>query len=316
MKAQPTSCAALIVAAAFFVAFDPNSRAISETAIPSVAVPRHLEAYANPKTVITNATRVINAFQKAQLTWPPYPKGLDPVITPECDREEIRSFYNGYRMAQLAYNMFLSLQETGRFTTLGPVGAFYSPRDPQRYQRFPRRRFVQFGRAALLAAWQPATIRQLIETREALKQWPDSHRRDLSAFLAKLIEYRAHYRKLQAARPSMLDSLMLRQSEDYVWWHLNSTADERAPSALTYDAFSAALDAALQDVSIRAADKSKCLVAHHGPELTIASLNLKAERDRGLYPTKFMVTFWLRRDFEGTGDLAELVLNETLKALK
>jgi hypothetical protein len=201
MRPVATIAAAAVITAAL------TAPAAAQSA-PPIAIPRNLEAYANPKTVIANATRVIAAFKGAQLTWPPYPK-LDPVITADCDRAEIRSFYNGYRLAMIGYNAFLSLQETGRFATPGPVGSFYAPADAQRFQRFPRRRFAQFGRAALLAFWPAEAIGQLIEAREALRQWDEAQRRDLAAFLRRLIEYRAHYRKLQGARPSALGGLCL-----------------------------------------------------------------------------------------------------------
>jgi hypothetical protein len=142
-----------------------------------------LESYADVQLVLKNARRAIDLLGSTELKLEPYPEFVPPPgsslrerkITPECNTEEVRSFNRGYLLAHTGFNVFLALQELGVAQVKGPHGLPYEQ----------QRRFIQFGRVALLNVWTPSRLRELLEMRRALRVLPKPIKQDLSAFLSK-----------------------------------------------------------------------------------------------------------------------------------
>jgi hypothetical protein len=83
-----------------------------------------------------------------------------------CDTEDVQSFNRGYLLAHTGFNLFISLQELGIARVNGPHGGL--PNETQR-----KRKFIQFGRSALLNIWTPSRLKSLLETRQAMRALPN-----------------------------------------------------------------------------------------------------------------------------------------------
>jgi hypothetical protein len=280
--------------------------------LPKLDVPAKLESYADVPIVVANARRAITLLGTAQ-------SKLDPNPEPaKCDTEDVRSFSSGYLLAHSGFNLFLGIQELGFPRIEGPNGL----------PNVGRRHFVQFGRSALLTAWTPNQLRDLLNVRQAMRDLPAPIRRDLSAFLSKLREYREHYARLKRARSALLDELFDREADAYYWyyayWELSekqrkepepAEAKEK-PKGIGYDELSTLLDKHLRDVSdVAKNDPARCFVETKGPTITFPSEKLKYEYTT-IYPTKYLVSFWRRRDMEGTSNLADYVITGVLETLR
>lgn len=283
------------------------------TPMPSVAVPANLEPYADLALVERNARKTIELLATAQMKYPEPGSdaaAIGPKIPPECDSAEVRSFNRGYLLAHAGFNLFLSLQELGIARAEGPHGL------PGTVQR----KFIQFGRAALLSAWTPSRLTDLAKVGLALRDLPQPVKVDLAAFLSKLMEYRQHYARIRKARGETLDDLFNRASEGYVWYSLSWAGDSKTltskrPAGIGYDELSERLDELARQVSdVAKADPGRCFVAHIAP--TIAFPSEKLEYSAMIFPTKYLISFWLRRDMEGTGNIAAHVIAEVLKVLQ
>jgi hypothetical protein len=275
------------------------------------SVPAGLAPYADVALVIENARRVIGALGTAKFEVVPR-EGRQGAA--ECNSEEVQSFNRGYVLAHTGFNMLLALQERG-FTEISGANGLANAK---------RRRFVQFGRSALLGSWSPKQLGRLLEVRQSLASLPAHTKTDLAAFLSKLREYRAHYVRLKAAKPDVLDELFRRENDDYYWYrsYLETVgprvADilKKMPDGLGYHELSGTLDKELREVSdIAKSDPHACYVEYVG--LAIAYPQEKLERDYNpIYATKYMVSFWRRREMEGTAGLADYVIGQVLEVLR
>ena len=281
--------------------------------LPKVGIPVKLEPYANVALVVKNARRTIELLATAQMKLEPYPEPiggnpkLEPKqITPECDSAEVRSFNRGYLLAYAGFNIFLSLQELGIPRIEGPHGL---PGDT-------KRNFIQFGRAALLSMWTPDRLRDLLKVRTALRDLPQPIRQDLSTFLSKLVEYRQHYVRLKRVRSAVLDDLFARGSDAYFWYMSQFQSTNPARRGIVYDKLSELLDEQARQVSdVAKTDPGRCFIEHHGPTIRFPSEKLEYDRT-SIFPTKYLISFWRRRDMEGTSDLATHVIVQVLEMLK
>jgi hypothetical protein len=174
--------------------------------LPARSVPVGLEPYADVTLVLQNGRRVIGLLGTAQFD---VHASDGQKSEGNCNSLEVQSFNRGFVLAHTGFNMFLALQEAGFTDLAGPVGM---PGDKGR-------RFVQFGRSALLAAWTPKQIGQLLDLRQSLHSLPTPVKADLAAFLTKLREYRSHYARLKAAKPDLLEDLFEREDDAYYWYH-------------------------------------------------------------------------------------------------
>jgi hypothetical protein len=291
--------------------------------MPSVDIPTKLEPYADLALVQTNARRAIELLATAELKLAPYPEGRKQ-ITPECDSAEVRSFNRGYLLAHAGFNIFLSLQELGIPRVEGPNGGSTEM----------RRSFVQFGRGALLSVWTPSRLKDLLKVRQALSGLPQPIRQDLAAFLSKLVEYRQHYARLKKARAAAVDELFLREDGEYYWYlaylERSNTPEARETATVQsagetlkkvlkgigYDELSDLLDQQAREVSdVAKADPGRCFIEHHGPTITLPSEKLEYD-GQWIYPTKYLISFWRRRDMEGTSNIAAHVIAEVLETLR
>jgi hypothetical protein len=238
--------------------------------LPKLSVPTKLEPYADVPLVIANARRAIDLLATAQQNWEPNPE------PPECDTEDVRSFNSGYLLAHLGFNIFLGFQELGIPRLEGPGG---SP-------NVGRRHFVQFGRSALLSVWTANQLKDLLDVRQAMKELPSPIRRDLSAFLSRLQEYREHYDRLKRTRSAQVDELFDRESDAYYWYYAYQELSSKnrketgqpdlnqKPKGIGYTDLSALLDMHLRDVStIVKTDPLRCFVENNGPTITFPSEN-------------------------------------------
>jgi hypothetical protein len=281
--------------------------------LPSVDVPTKLEPYADLGLVEKNARRAIALLATAQLKLSYQEPGevWGPKITPECDSAEVRSFNRGYLLAHTGFNLFLSLQELGVPRVDGPHGL------PGTVQR----KFIQFGRAALLSVWTPRRLTDLVKMRHALRDLPQFVKVDLAAFLSKLMEYRQHYARIRMARGEALDDLFNRASVGYVWYSLSwggdsKTSTSKLPAHIGYEELSERLDELARQVSdVAKADSGRCFVAHIGPTITFPSEKLEYTSTL-IFPTKYLISFWRRRDMEGTSNIAAHVIGQVLEALR
>lgn len=279
------------------------------------SAPAGLESYADTAIVLQNARRVVGVLGTAKFD---VNASGDEKRDTECNSEEVQSFNRGYVLAHTGFNMFLALQETG-FTDLA---------GPNRLAGEKHRRFVQFGRSALLAAWKPKQIGQLIDLRGSLRSLPASTKADLATFLTKLGEYRLHYTRLKAAKPELLEDLFRRENDAYYWYHAyiesNATKDaetfsellKQMPKGVSYSELSETLDKELREVSdVAKNDPHACFIQHLG--LVISYPSEKLNRDYNpIYATKYMVGFWRRRAMEGTSELADFAIQRVLDALR
>jgi hypothetical protein len=290
--------------------------------LPNLDVPRGLEPYADVQLVLKNARRAIGLLGTAQLRLDPYPDLIVPApgvqlrqrrIGPECDTAEVRSFNRGYLLAHIGFNLFLSLQELGVARVHGPHGMPYEQ----------QRKFIQFGRSTLLSVWTPNRLRDLLEVRQTIRTLPRPIREDLSAFLSKLQEYRQHYVRLKKARPAILDELFKREDDAYYWYLVYLESKPRSeellkkvPKGIGYSELSELLDEQLREVSdVAKTDPGTCFVEHYGPTIMFPSEKLEYDRTY-IYPTKYMISFWRRRDMEGIVDLSVYVIARVLEALR
>ena len=163
-----------------------------------------------------------------------------------------------------------------------------------------------------------------MKVRQALKDLPQPIRQDLSAFLSKLLEYRQHYARLKKARAAAIDDLFLREGHGYYWYAVYWKDPERLArlnlpkltEGVGYDELSDLLDEHARQVSdVAKADPGRCFVAHYGPTVTFPSEKLEYDATR-IYPTKYLISFWRRRDMEGTSDLAAHVIAQVLETLR
>ena len=315
---------------AFVLVLIGTSTALSQgrnAPLPTPGVPRGLEPYADVQLVLKNARQAIGLLGTAQLRLDPYPEPVvlapgveipperrQRKISAECDTEEVRSFNRGYLLAHTGFNLFLSLQELGVPRIEGPHGM------PNSY---PIRKFVQFGRSALVSVWTPSRLRDLLEVRHSLRNLPSSVRQDLSIFLSKLQEYRQHYARLKNTRASVMDDLFTREGHAYYWYWASFRSDpaftqvlKTMPKGLGVRELSELLDQQIREVSdVAKNDPAKCFIEHHGPTISFASERLEYDGTY-IYPTKYMISFWRRRDMEGTSDLAAYVITRALEALR
>jgi hypothetical protein len=281
--------------------------------MPSVDVPTKLEPYADLALVEKNARRAIELLATAEVKLSPYPEGRQKQITAECDSPEVRSFNSGYVLAHTGFNLFLSLQEMGIPRVDGPNGL---PNNT-------KRNFVQFGRAALLSVWTPSRLRELLKVRKAVRDLPQPIRADLAVFLSKLLEYRQHYARLKKARAAALDDIFNREGADYYWYSVWRNQPDvlkndrsRIPEGIGYPELSELLDEHVRQVSdVGKTDPGSCFIEHHGPTITLPSEKLEYD-GRWIYPTKYLISFWRRRDMEGTGNIAAYVIAEVLDTLR
>lgn len=309
------ACCCLLIGSGIALGQDRNSP------LPKVGIPAKLEPYADAALVANNARRAMELLATAQLKLDPYPEavGVNPnrpkQITPECDSGEVRSFNRGYLLAHTGFNIFLLLQELGIPRVDGPHGL---PTNR-------KRNFIQFGRTALLSIWTPDRLRDLLKVRTALRDLPQPIRQDLATFLSKLMEYRQHYVRLKRVRSAALDDLFRREDDAY-YWYLTSwkeptvpaTAEalKKIPGGIGYDELSDLLDEQARQVSdVAKTDPGRCFVAHYGPTITFPSEKLEYT-NTWIYPTKYLISFWRRRDMEGTGDLAAYVITLALETLR
>jgi hypothetical protein len=283
--------------------------------IPTVGIPANLEPYADLALVERNARKTIDLLATAQVKYSEVAgeaAASGPKVTPECDTAEVRSFNRGYLLAHSGLNLFLSLQELGVPRVEGPHGL------PGTVQR----KFIQFGRAALLSAWTPKRLTELVKVRHALRDLPQPVKVDLAAFLTKLMEYRQHYARIRKARGEALDDLFNRASEGYVWYSLSwsgdpKTSTSKLPAGISYDELSERLDEVARQVSdVAKADPGRCFVAHIAPTITITFPSEKLEYSPMIFPTKYLVSFWRRRDMEGTTGVAAHVIAQVLETLR
>jgi hypothetical protein len=160
-----------------------------------------------------------------------------------------------------------------------------------------------------------------------MKDLPAQIRQDLSTFLSKLQEYRTHYARLKRARSALLDELFERETDTYTWYHAywelaekqrNKPTPpdvEKKPKGIGYDELSALLDKHLREVSdVARTDPGRCFVENNGPAITFPSEKL--QYDYTIFPTKYLISFWRRRDMEGTSTLAHYVIARVLETLR
>ena len=291
--------------------------------LPKVSVPAGLETYADVQLVISNARRAISLLGAAQLKLAPYPEPIVAApgyqlrqrkIGPKCDTEEIRSFNRGYLLAHTGFNLFLSLQELEVARVEGPRGMPYDA----------KRKFIEFGRSSLVTVWTPSRLRELLKVGQAMRTLPTPIKQDLSAFLSKLQEYRRYYIRLKKARPGLLDELFRRESDGYYWYRVylerpdapGADLLKKLPTGIGYSELSELLDQQLREVSdVVRNDPGACFVEHYGPTITFPSEKLEYDRTY-VYPTKYMISFWRRRDLEGLADLADYVIARVLQGLR
>ncbi|MGD9670755.1 MAG: hypothetical protein AB7U75_17205 [Hyphomicrobiaceae bacterium] len=301
--------------------------ATAEERVPAYDVPAGLEVYTDIKAVTESAQRVIELLSVATLTLQPYPvpfkvgerQTINREIIPECDTDRIRSFNRGYQLALTGYNLLLSLRETGIARARGPHGL----------PDARKRRFIEFGRSALILAWQPSRVQEVLTILDSLSALPQSRRDDLATFLTILLEYRIHYMRLKARSEEQVNELFRREDHAYYWYRVyldrfsNGVAQKEIRSDLRQlsepigpDELSGALDSMLRETSdVDKTDPHACFVEHYGPVIEIPVEKLQRENAE-LYPTKYMVSFWRRRDMEGTSTIASFVLTRVLEALR
>ena len=275
------------------------------------SIPAALESYADPPLVMQNARRVIDLMGTATFTAPASDEQENDSV---CNSEAVQSFVRGYLLAHSAFNMFLALQEGGFTDIAGPNGL----------PHIKHRRFVQFGRSALLGAWTPKQLAQLLEVRRSLTSLPPITKADVAAFLTKLQEYRTHYTRLKAVNPDLLEDLFRRESDDYYWYraYLERAGPDAAevlkgiPEGIGYEGLSEQLDKRLRAVSdVAKEDPHACFVHQSGPVLAFPTEKLKRDYTE-IFATKYMVSFWRRRDLEGTSAMADYVIGRVLDALQ
>jgi hypothetical protein len=205
--------------------------------------------------------------------------------------------------------LFLSRQEAG-FTDL--KGAHGLP-DAK------KRNFVAFGRSALLGIWSAAGLKELLQVRESLVGLPGPIRSDLVAFLAKLQDYRRHYERLKKTNPGLLSELFRREEDGYYWFEAYWRKSEpqlrkNAQGGIGSSELSKALDKELREVSdVARTDPAGCYVDHYGPSIGFPSEALERENTE-ICATKYMISFWRRRDLEGISALASYIVDQTLAA--
>ena len=147
-------------------------------------------------------------------------------------------------------------------------------------------------------------------------------RQDLSAFLTKLLEYREHYSRVKLQRAAILNDLFTREDDGYCWYraYLQSQTAERVTKetlkGIGYHELSEMLDEQIRQVSdVGKSDPESCHVGHIGPKIMFPSEKLEYDLT-WIYPAKYMMSFWRRRDMEGTIALAGHVIGRVLEGLR
>ena len=205
------------------------------------------------------------------------------------------------------------------------TGEDHEPSLLQQFAEPPRRiRGTSWARLVLLGAWTPKQLTQLLDVRRSLASLPPSTKADVAAFLTKLQEYRTHYTRLKAANADLLEDLFRRESDDYYWYrsYLENAGPAAAevlkgiPEGIGYEGLSEQLDKQLRTVSdVEKEDPDACFIHRSGPVIAFPSEKLKRENTE-VFATKYMVSFWRRRDLEGTSGMSDYVIGRVLEALQ
>ncbi|WP_139247389.1 hypothetical protein [Hyphomicrobium sp. NDB2Meth4] len=278
------------------------SPAIGERA-PGFAVADRLKPYADPKIVADSGRTVIQLLAAAKIE--SVANGLDP----DCNTPEVESFYRGMHLAHLAYYLFLSRQEVGRFEDSSPT------------QTEPPRAFVDFGRNSLLRVWTPSLLLRLLNTAASIDDLPADSRSDLARFLAQVREFRAYQVSLRPA-DAELQALYGRLSDEKYLrhWRLFLPDDgvegirRQFPDRTLFN-----FDEELRTLvnTVRPPDLpalSKCYEA--GSAFRIVIEDRAIDSTKLLLPISYMVRFWDRREAEGTADLADFLLEQAISRLQ
>lgn len=280
--------------------------------IPDLEAPASLAPYVDSEKTIASAGLAISALSNAQFS---------NAASSACDSPEWQSLYRGARLAHSAYYLFSSAQELGWLKHESPFDG--------------NRAILGPAREAVIAWWPKTEVAKLANLGSQLRSLPDQHKHDLREFVRKLSEFRNVTGKIVAREAGLLSEIMdehkvlsLEEKKD-LFVRLGTEysektfpgeswrfADSKIQMALIYDEVAAGLLALANKVrdpsDLRLHD---CLLG--GFEM-IPPLKFGTEEQfeqKYLFPSKYMISFWLRRHREGTAGIAAYLLQMADKFL-
>lgn len=288
-----------------------NSHA--QTAIQPPYIPKPLQPYVDRRISLANWKSTIEFVARAKFEAHTYEVETNGVKTLQdhslegvCNSAAFKSFYRGMHLSMATYYLFLSKQEVGWFEYAMPLGG--SPLKPNRH-------FLGVGRASLLSLWQRDRASDIVAALASFGALPPDLKADLKSFVVELVAHRSRVENLMARSADKVHDLIARESATYFYAYLLNRKHDKDgrdltpdhEKGLTYNELSERLLVLFnqtRDPSEKAI--SNCLIGRAPFRLLIGDKQINSTPD--LYPMKFMTSFWLRRQAEGTDRLAESVL--------
>lgn len=291
-----------LVAAILFASIAES--AIAEGAFdrspPGINIPEKLQPYLDEAKIRSSFNGLVlmlqtakfkdNSFEISGVVDNRYLKG-------ECNTEEFQHFYRGIQLAQFSYNLFLSKVEKGWFSAdrALPETVFGPPA------------FSSYGRETLLLYLTNKRLFSIMEIAKTFANLPSDLKDDLRSFLVTLKEFRTYYDSLKLVDDEF-KQLLLRAEDGYV------EAPNRPTKLWAWD-FAHEVRVLINKVMAPSKPPISQCYEFQDPYILEVGTDPKIEYRPIFTPVKYMILFWKRREFEGTSDLAEFMMNEAIAVL-
>ncbi|MGH1352814.1 MAG: hypothetical protein ACRBBN_18715 [Methyloligellaceae bacterium] len=299
----------------------------SSLKFPSISIPEKLQVYADISKVTHISKEVLDALSTAKFS---LQKGT---FQEGCQDEQILSIFRGQALSHAGYSMFINRAEQGWVSAEMVINA-----DGQ-----STRAFLQSNRLILLTAWNSKSLHKLLALRDNLPKLPENIRSDLRNFLIFLRDTGKVYQQLKKRGKDEYRKIIYLASSDYFYKRIFAKSLLKKNDALKMelfknkwpeylDSFKEAesyrelanqvkdfkqkpLQACLDD-SFIILDKVKRPSVVYIQSISFGDSS-KIVYDPSYYlPNKYAVSFWHRRDNEGTTALAAFVLDHVIQSLE